>query len=123
MLIKNVDDTLVNGSLGQVTRFANPARYMPETNPSVLGRIGRGGDLHYPIVEFVLPSGGSKRMLVMHEMFKAELPNGQVQASRRQVCQRFSLLLTVLISNSYPSSSRGQCQFISPKDKHLKESR
>ena len=37
-----------------------------------------------PVVRFKVP-GGSRDMLVEADVFKAELPNGEVQASRSQV--------------------------------------
>jgi hypothetical protein len=39
----------------------------------------------FPVVQFKVPGGGLRDMLVEPDQFKAELPNGEVQASRSQV--------------------------------------
>ncbi|KAF7370295.1 ATP-dependent DNA helicase PIF1 [Mycena sanguinolenta] len=100
MLIKNLDETLVNGSMGRVVRFcdaatygtdrdidgaegqvdtlnsiANPAKKPPSSNPG----------MQYPVVEFMLPNGGKRTLLVQPDSFKVELPTGEVQASRTQL--------------------------------------
>lgn len=106
MLIKNVDDTLVNGSMGRIVRFVDPAVYGTEldiddafgesgppigSGPSV-GTAGKKGGAStaatvkmYPVVEFLLPNGGKRTCLVLSEVWKVELPNGEVQVSRTQV--------------------------------------
>jgi ATP-dependent DNA helicase PIF1 len=109
MLIKNVDETLVNGSMGKVIGFCHKQLYF--TDPH--GRWRRDGDLDdvvdeedrtkrikvremllgklaqgvkpLPVVQFKVPGGGLRDMLVEPDQFKAELPNGEVQASRSQV--------------------------------------
>ncbi|RDB15851.1 ATP-dependent DNA helicase PIF1 [Hypsizygus marmoreus] len=111
MLIKNVDDTLVNGSMGRVHRFVDPAVYGTEYDvdgagvggeanvigtASVTANVGsaakKGGGASgagqvklYPVVEFLLPSGGKRYFLVMPEVWKVELPSGEVQVSRCQL--------------------------------------
>ena len=85
MLIKNTDDSLVNGSLGRVIKFANPSAYLSETDPWLLEQTGKGSDAYFPVVEFILPDGKTRRVLVMNEVFRVESPEGQVQASRKQV--------------------------------------
>ncbi len=106
MLIKNVDETLVNGSMGRLLRFVDPAIYGTEqdreqsgeagvvgatsTNPGAVAKKNpsnsAGLDVKmYPVVEFVMPSGARRRVLVMPEIWKLELPNGEVQVSRTQV--------------------------------------
>ena len=106
MLIKNVDETLVNGSMGKVLRFVEPTVYgTPEDPESAIGGAGvvgasatAGGGAakktlnaaavgakRYPVVEFDLPNGIKRRMLVMPESWTVELPNGEVQVSRTQV--------------------------------------
>jgi ATP-dependent DNA helicase PIF1 len=105
MLIKNVDDTLVNGSMGRVVRFVDPAVYGTEfdidgasdessvpvgSGPSVGTAAKKGGASAgtvklYPVVEFLVSTGGKRTCLVLPEAWKVELPNGDVQVSRSQV--------------------------------------
>ncbi|KAF9038484.1 hypothetical protein BJ165DRAFT_391059 [Panaeolus papilionaceus] len=101
MLIKNVDDTLVNGSMGRVVAFLDPASASKDPEyASDLGVIGgssgaAGGTAKqikavsisdvYPLVEFIAPNGFKRRMLVLPEVWKVELPNGEVQVSRTQL--------------------------------------
>jgi ATP-dependent DNA helicase PIF1 len=106
MLIKNVDDMLVNGSMGKVLRFIDPAIYGTPDDPefaSVGAGAGVGGASlptagggaakknaatiakRYPVVEFDLPNGIKRRMLVMPESWTVELPSGEIQVSRTQV--------------------------------------
>ena len=101
MLIKNVDDTLVNGSMGRVLRFVDPYTFGANSDPEVSGVVASvasaqslkksasnpatvGAKL-YPVVEFVLPQDRKRTVLVMPEIWKVELPNGEVQVSRTQV--------------------------------------
>ncbi|KAF5387400.1 hypothetical protein D9757_005787 [Collybiopsis confluens] len=98
MLIKNIDETLVNGSMGRIIRFADPNTYMqegeippttttlskPSSSTSKPGANARPTQF-LPVVEFILPNGQHKEMLVMPENFKVELPSGEVQASRTQL--------------------------------------
>lgn len=109
MLIKNVDETLVNGSMGKVVGFCHKALY--DQSPS--GRWLRDEDVMkdldeegrereerkrqlvlskmavgtkpLPVVTFKVPGGGLRDMLVEQDTFKSELPNGEVQASRMQL--------------------------------------
>jgi len=121
MLIKNMDDTLVNGSMGRVLRFVDEAAYGTEADPDfqfgddVLGsgsttinaavKKPSGAALPQnlcPVVEFVLPSGSKRRTLVKHDTWKVELPSGEVQVSRNQVrvsfyCVVYSLAETLQI--------------------------
>jgi len=104
MLIKNIDETLVNGSMGRILRFVDPAIYGTEqdreqpgeggvvgatsTTPGAVAKKSNSAALDvkiYPVVEFVMPSGARRRVLVMPEIWKLELPNGEVQVSRTQV--------------------------------------
>lgn len=101
MLIKNVDETLVNGSMGRVIRFSDTLDH-GEENSKDLGAIGSttsavtskkpnssagaGKTRLYPVVEFIIPNGGRRRVLVQPETWKVELPSGEVQVSRTQVC-------------------------------------
>jgi len=102
MLIKNMDETLVNGSMGRVLRFVDPNVYGTEQDregdTSVIGGTGQAGPVgkkatasvsptrFYPVVEFILPHGGRRRCLIMPDIWKVELPSGEVQVSRTQVC-------------------------------------
>lgn len=101
MLIKNVDETLVNGSMGRIVRFVDPQKYKDEvledaafTNDKEGKPASKGGPAKsssskvdvqmWPVVEFTVP-GGKREVMVMPETWKVELPNGEVQASRQQV--------------------------------------
>ncbi|KIY53384.1 hypothetical protein FISHEDRAFT_7136, partial [Fistulina hepatica ATCC 64428] len=102
MLIKNIDETLVNGSTGRVERFVDPTVYgtqyddggvTGEPAHSVPGKSvkealkekGAASTMRYPVVNFLLPNGGQRRMLVLPEVWKVELPSGEVQVSRSQL--------------------------------------
>lgn len=108
MLVKNVDETLVNGSMGRVMRFVNPTVYGTEldldggaggggvaggsTMGSVVGSaVKKGsaavGGMEYPVVQFLLPSGTQRTVIVLPEVWKVELPSGEIQVSRTQVCR------------------------------------
>jgi ATP-dependent DNA helicase PIF1 len=111
MLIKNIDQNLVNGSLGKVVRFSDTEMYaysqehaeefdaayrdqpddaqfrkMREKIHNAVyknGATGRGK--LYPVVCFQLPDGTIREIIVQPEEWKSELPNGEVQAKRSQV--------------------------------------
>jgi ATP-dependent DNA helicase PIF1 len=103
MLIKNMDDTLVNGSLGRVVGFMNEktwdvmnenGEYEPDASDEeakqkirAKSRDGAATDTgkRWPLVQFVMPDGTSRQLLVPPESWKVELPNGEVQAERSQV--------------------------------------
>jgi ATP-dependent DNA helicase PIF1 len=115
MLIKNLDDSLVNGSMGKVIGFEHKNLYETDQNgqwvddnywSSIEGeqadekRMQRkkilmqhlsGNSRPDPVVRFnvPLPGGGTgtRDLLVEFDTFKTELPNGEVQASRNQVSQ------------------------------------
>ncbi|TFY59772.1 hypothetical protein EVG20_g7664 [Dentipellis fragilis] len=96
MLIKNLDETLVNGSMGIIKRFADPASYKTEFEEAILLQEGKPSSSGkkaptkqqsqqlWPVVEFKVP-GGSREVMVLPENWKIELPNGEIQASRTQV--------------------------------------
>jgi ATP-dependent DNA helicase PIF1 len=126
MLIKNTDDTLVNGSIGKVTGFMDVNEYKarvaagedlsrtnrdgsvmlaerkpemmamhagaPEAAPGTKAPRSRSsspakslGPLpKYPLVNFIVP-GGIRAELVVPEIWKNELPNGEIQAQREQI--------------------------------------
>jgi ATP-dependent DNA helicase PIF1 len=105
MLIKNIDDNLVNGSVGFVVAF------MTEKQFAIMDENGldAGDDTHididektksklqmfksdlgntskeYPLVRFPGTDGTSRDLLCQPEDWKIELPNGEIQAQRRQI--------------------------------------
>lgn len=105
MLVKNMDDTLVNGSVGKVKGFSTEEifeikgnmRYEDELdgkNSKFKSRVqaftkeyeqAKSGAQEYPVVEFSAMDGSSRIILCVPEEWKVELPTGEVQASRTQV--------------------------------------
>lgn len=113
MLIKNMDETLVNGSIGKVIGFMNEATwdtYQKNENAFHLSQASdedeaRGVNLSraernsknkvrelmnngtqcWPVVRFAIADGTTRDVLCHRESWKVELPNGEVQASRQQV--------------------------------------
>jgi ATP-dependent DNA helicase PIF1 len=102
MLVKNMDDTLVNGSLGRVTGFMTEQMFTVykeneeaflEGGPSetalkteiAKSAFGLSNNLVYPVVRFAIPDGTTRDLLCKREDWKIELPNGEVQASRSQI--------------------------------------
>ncbi|KFZ07260.1 hypothetical protein V501_06621 [Pseudogymnoascus sp. VKM F-4519 (FW-2642)] len=114
MLIKNMDDNLVNGSIGKVIGFMNektfevyegvdldplddnagsdtedPHDATREARRRVRGMMNK--DLiadtgkEYPLVRFFAADGTSRDLLCQPEDWKVELPNGEIQAQRRQI--------------------------------------
>ncbi|KAJ5656177.1 ATP-dependent DNA helicase PIF1 [Penicillium longicatenatum] len=113
MLIKNMEDTLVNGSIGRVVAFMDEASFdYYRTNED---EFHPGGDTigdeedsaararkklkamahkeggpaaitrKWPLVCFSQPDGTERHLLCQPEAWKIELPNGEVQAQRQQV--------------------------------------
>lgn len=108
MLIKNLDDTLVNGSLGTVIGFstegafdlsggvaADENAHGDDADSDFKKRIaafGRDQDKStgpnkkkWPMVQFHAVDGTSRIMLCISEPWKVETPTGEVQASREQL--------------------------------------
>lgn len=109
MLIKNLDDTLVNGSLGTVIGFSTESAFEISNgafedeggfgnnavDPLVKKRLaafsreldkGTGADKRkYPLVQFHSVDGSARIMLCVPEPWKVETPTGEVQASREQL--------------------------------------
>jgi ATP-dependent DNA helicase PIF1 len=114
MLIKNIDESLVNGSIGRVIGFMSEARfdeYHANEENSIMSPDGTtfasSSDDHlteqqkatvhtfngsgitttrkYPVVRFMITDGTSRDLLCQPETWKVELPNGEVQASRSQI--------------------------------------
>jgi ATP-dependent DNA helicase PIF1 len=83
MLIKNIDDELVNGCVGKVIGFKDPSSYAVETGTTQPINRAESGTL-YPEVQFT--SGNlSFTRLISPQTWKVTLPNGEVEASRTQV--------------------------------------
>ena len=111
MLIKNIDDTLVNGSVGKVIAFMDEKTFdiyhededefqavetmelddeeMNKSRKKLKALINRdlAGDTSqkWPLVRFAIADGSSRDLLCQRESWKIELPNGEVQASRAQI--------------------------------------
>lgn len=105
MLIKNLDSSLVNGSLGRVIGFSDERTFemgggIPD-DPMMdaafnkarkkLSSFSRDPDCvsnskkEYPVVQFITASGTPRVLLCQPEEWKVELPNGEVQAKRSQL--------------------------------------
>ncbi|KAF8749153.1 ATP-dependent DNA helicase [Rhizoctonia solani] len=98
MLLKNIDETLVNGSVGRIIGFYDAtevdvgekgeliAFYAPEEKKKNAKKQKEQPQTlkKYPLVEFRVPRG-TRKLLVMPETFKVELPNGEIQVSRTQL--------------------------------------
>lgn len=90
MLIKNVDESLVNGSVGKVIDFMDDNEYnkavgVMEMEKEERDKAARISTRKWPLVRFHLPNGGTRDYLARPEVWKTELPDGEVQASRTQV--------------------------------------
>lgn len=111
MLIKNIDETLVNGSVGKVVAFMDEKTFdiyhededefqavetmdlndgeMTGSRKKLKALINKEGlgdtSQKWPLVRFALADGSSRDLLCQKESWKIELPNGEVQASRSQV--------------------------------------
>jgi ATP-dependent DNA helicase PIF1 len=118
MLIKNIDETLVNGSMGIVVAFQAPLdsefggefsrdrsrnenayklqeRHYADVPPSELEEAPKVGVVKAlaldearrkrPVVDFNVPGGGIRQVMIEPESWKVELPNGDIQVSRTQV--------------------------------------
>ena len=113
MLIKNIDETLVNGSVGIVVAFESPLAFAREFELSKERGQGDGAERSHsdvsfvgdalsgqaakalsleeakkkrPVVNFNSPGGFLRRVMLEPETWKVELPSGEIQASRIQVC-------------------------------------
>lgn len=105
MLIKNLDETLVNGSLGKVIAFSDERTFDLEsgvtydddvTDPLAKARKKLKEFSHvtdsssasaqkFPVVQFISTGGVPRVILCQPEEWKVELPNGEVQAKRSQL--------------------------------------
>jgi len=106
MLIKNLDESLVNGSMGIVKGFCHKQLWDTDTKGEWLQRVDLSdlneedqqreekrrallhsklsGSTPLPVVRFKVPEG-FRDQIIDFEQFKVELPNGEVQAARTQV--------------------------------------
>jgi hypothetical protein len=95
MLIKNMDDLNVNGSMGTIVDFVDPKDFVTNPDPYTVtstkpsskaeGKETKSSAalaIKYPVVEFPSPK---RRILIQPETWKVELPDGEVQVSRTQV--------------------------------------
>jgi ATP-dependent DNA helicase PIF1 len=109
MLIKNIDETLVNGSMGKIIGFIKKESYREDTAGNWIGRepdddepedLSKPADSKkkqhpdvstkpMPVVSFRVPGGGRRDVIIEMDTFKVELPNGEVQAQRLQVSYVF----------------------------------
>lgn len=112
MLIKNMEESLVNGSIGRVVAFMDEATYdyytdhegefgAPEgqgdeeveegirARKKIKSHANKDGAVvasrKWPLVCFPQPDGTERHLLCQPETWKIELPNGEVQAQRQQV--------------------------------------
>lgn len=109
MLIKNMDETLVNGSLGTVEDFMTESTFELKSGDddaggstsdvdsdakrrvrafnSALAEAGGKSysNREYPLVCFHAVDGTQRHILCVPEDWKVELPTGEVQASRKQL--------------------------------------
>ncbi|KXT01540.1 hypothetical protein AC578_6337 [Pseudocercospora eumusae] len=109
MLIKNIDETLVNGSLGRVIGFMDERQFDSYNNNEAAFLQSPGGTIQsnrdidesqpdarqmmqgvttsrrWPVVRFAVADGTWRDLLCQPETWKVELPNGEVQASRAQI--------------------------------------
>lgn len=105
MLIKNWDESLVNGSLGKVIAFSDlkafemkdAGEYDADMDDAMAkarqklkmfsksdGESESDGQV-FPVVQFIGTDGMARVVLVQPEDWKVELPNGEVQATRSQL--------------------------------------
>ena len=112
MLIKNVDERLVNGSIGKVIGFMDEQKFDSYTASEDDTAGSPGGTIatqsnenlapdeaakrrmlqgiiatarQWPVVRFMIADGTTRDLLCQPEQWKVEQPNGEVQASRQQV--------------------------------------
>lgn len=104
MLIKNMDDNLVNGSLGKIVGFSDEKTFemtsanafgdpmddaMARARKKLKGfsadtDTGSSGN-KFPVVQFTATDGSTRIILCQPEDWKVELPNGEIQAKRSQL--------------------------------------
>ncbi|KAF7562686.1 hypothetical protein G7046_g1446 [Stylonectria norvegica] len=103
MLIKNLDESLVNGSLGKVIAFSDEKTFDMtnvdgyDSNEDSMAKAKRklqsfshdagsgSSNMKYPVVQFMATDGTPRVILCQPEDWKVELPNGDIQAKRTQL--------------------------------------
>lgn len=111
MLIKNIDETLVNGSIGKVVAFMDERTFDMYHDDEEGFQAAEGMEVHdedvsesrrklkqlinkdlvgdtshkWPLVRFAVAGGTSRDLLCQREQWKIELPSGEVQAYRSQI--------------------------------------
>lgn len=113
MLIKNIDESLVNGSLGKVIGFMSETQFDsytadeaafaatqggtfkesddPNANPKdraqkrIMDNLFGSTTQAWPVIRFTIADGTTRDLLCQRETWKIELPDGEVQASRAQI--------------------------------------
>ena len=120
MMIKNLDETLVNGSMGRVIGFCKETEFQITRTGSWRGETGGLDDADFenddeeghallksklksnpleeelPVVSFMIPGGGVRDYLVKRETFKTTAPNDEILASRSQVSSSKCVLVVSL---------------------------
>lgn len=140
MMIKNLDETLVNGSMGRVIGFCKETEFQITRTGSWRGEAGGPDDAdleeddeeghaqlksklksnpheeELPVVSFMIPGGGVRDYLVKRETFKTSAPNDEILASRAQVrwsqCAVTSGLIAFCLLRSCHLSWHGRCRSI-----------
>jgi ATP-dependent DNA helicase PIF1 len=127
-MIKNIDDTLVNGAIGKVMAFMTeeewaeyPRRHgdPPAAEESSKSKSKKPTSKEpaprWPVVKFKIPGTVDKfrEELVKNEVFKVEGVNGTIEASRAQVSTATARLLDPLdpltLLRRFLLYSRGPC--------------
>jgi ATP-dependent DNA helicase PIF1 len=104
MLIKNIDEQLVNGTIGKVKQFMTQNEWecggLGETTEDgpidlekavkKIKKFQNNQDvtktlIEFPIVEFLCTDGSRRTLQCVYDEWKVELPNGDVQAKRSQL--------------------------------------
>lgn len=84
MLIRNIDASLANGSVGHVTGFGRSSSFVQKPSGACPPKGKNGEKLRWPVVEFTT-GNGQKRTVIM-EPFKWEIKVAtKLIASRAQV--------------------------------------
>lgn len=92
MLIKNIDEELVNGSIGRVIGFSDIASAAQDTlelardagaSPTK-SKVPKPG-VKYPLVQFSFPRGGKRTVLMTPELFQVDDQEGKALVKREQL--------------------------------------
>lgn len=95
-MIKNIDDQLVNGTVGKVIDFLTEDEWAdrcglgipnpPTSDKEKVAKKSQANQTKFPVVEWkIIGSRAPRTELVREETFKIEGPNGNVEVSRTQV--------------------------------------